>query len=152
MEHTSVEIQLIMEKRILQQNGPSQRLKMCPQHADRVSNRAIPCTWRCAGDCQELFRMNTDPGHCWRFHPIQAENRKRDCHHRVYNLQFSNILFVMGMWILTRSTKRETRGPRIKSGIYQPPIRTFMDNLTTTTYIVVYNSYTSRVYSVSFGR
>lgn len=58
------------------------------------------------------------------------------CHHRVYNLQFSNILFVMGMWILTRSTKRETRGPRIKSGIYQPPIRTFMDNLTTTTYIV----------------
>ena len=51
----------------------------------------------------------------------------------------SPILFVIGMSMLTRAAEREreTRGPQMNSGIYQPPIRGFMDNLTvsTTTHI-----------------
>ena len=45
----------------------------------------------------------------------------------------SPILFVMGMSMLTRAAERETRGPQMNSGIYQPPIRGFMDDLTVTT-------------------
>ena len=43
----------------------------------------------------------------------------------------SPILFVMGKG--TRATKRETRRSMMDSGIYQPPIRGFMDDLTVTT-------------------
>ena len=51
----------------------------------------------------------------------------------------SPILFVMGMGMVTRAAERETKGPRIDSGIYQPPIRGFMDDLTviTTTHLQV---------------
>ena len=45
----------------------------------------------------------------------------------------SPILFVMGMGMVTRAAERETREPRMDSGIYQPPIRGFMDDLTVTT-------------------
>ena len=45
----------------------------------------------------------------------------------------SPILFVMGMGMVTRAAERETRGPRMDSGIYQPPIRGFIDDLTVTT-------------------
>ena len=39
----------------------------------------------------------------------------------------------MGMGMVTRTVERETREPRMDSGIYQPPIRGFMDDLTVTT-------------------
>ena len=45
----------------------------------------------------------------------------------------STILFVMSMGMVTRAAERETRGPMMDSGIYQPPIRGFMDDLTVTT-------------------
>ena len=39
----------------------------------------------------------------------------------------------MSMGMVTRAAERETRGPMMDSGIYQPPIRGFMDDLTVTT-------------------
>ena len=43
------------------------------------------------------------------------------------------ILFVMCMGMVTTAAERETRGPTIDSGIYQPQISGFMDDLTVTT-------------------
>lgn len=45
----------------------------------------------------------------------------------------SPILFVIGIGMLTGSAERETRGPRMNSGIYQPPTRGFKNDLTVTT-------------------
>ncbi|XP_021349432.1 uncharacterized protein LOC110466448 [Mizuhopecten yessoensis] len=45
----------------------------------------------------------------------------------------SPILFIMGMNIIIKAAERETRGPRMESGIYQPANRGFMDDLTITT-------------------
>ena len=45
----------------------------------------------------------------------------------------SPIHFVMGMGMVNRAAERKTRGPRMDSGIYQPPIRGFMDDLKVTT-------------------
>ena len=44
----------------------------------------------------------------------------------------STILFVMSMGMVTRAAERETRGPMMDSGIYQPPIRGFKDDHTVT--------------------
>ncbi|XP_057673103.1 uncharacterized protein LOC130904394 [Corythoichthys intestinalis] len=45
----------------------------------------------------------------------------------------SPILFIMGMNLLIAAAQKESRGPLMKSGIRQPPIRGFMDDLTVTT-------------------
>ena len=45
----------------------------------------------------------------------------------------SPILFVMCMGMVTTAAERETRGPNIDSGIYQPQISGFLDDLTMTT-------------------
>lgn len=45
----------------------------------------------------------------------------------------SPILFVIGMSLMTTAAERETRGPKMISGVYQPPLRGFMDDLTVTT-------------------
>ncbi|XP_026059304.1 uncharacterized protein LOC113043970 [Carassius auratus] len=45
----------------------------------------------------------------------------------------SPILFVMGMNLLITAAEKEYRGPSMESGIRQPPIRVFMDDLTITT-------------------
>lgn len=45
----------------------------------------------------------------------------------------SPILFVMGMNLLITAAGKESRGPTMESGIRQPPIRGFMDDLTITT-------------------
>ena len=45
----------------------------------------------------------------------------------------SPILFVMAMNIIMETAERETRGPMMKSGIYQPANRGYMDDLTITT-------------------
>ena len=45
----------------------------------------------------------------------------------------SPILFIMGMNIIMKAAERETRGPKMNSGIYQPANRGFMDDLTVTT-------------------
>ena len=45
----------------------------------------------------------------------------------------SPILFIMGMNMIMNAAERETRGPRMKSGIYQPANRGYMDDLTITT-------------------
>lgn len=45
----------------------------------------------------------------------------------------SVILFDLAMNMLVKSAEPECRGPKSKSGIRQPPIRAFMDDLTTTT-------------------
>ncbi|XP_033725208.1 uncharacterized protein LOC117315172 [Pecten maximus] len=39
----------------------------------------------------------------------------------------------MGMSMVTKAAERETRGPRMDAGIYQSPLRGFMDDLTITT-------------------
>ncbi|KAK7901244.1 hypothetical protein WMY93_018013 [Mugilogobius chulae] len=45
----------------------------------------------------------------------------------------SVILFSLAMNMLVKSTEPECRGPKSRSGIRQPPIRAFMDDLTVTT-------------------
>lgn len=45
----------------------------------------------------------------------------------------SVVLFALAMNMLTKSAEPECRGPRMKSGQRQPPIRAFMDDLTVTT-------------------
>ncbi|XP_053170226.1 uncharacterized protein LOC128354001 [Scomber japonicus] len=45
----------------------------------------------------------------------------------------SVILFALAMNMLVKSAEPECRGPTTKSGIRQPPIRAFMDDLTVTT-------------------
>ena len=45
----------------------------------------------------------------------------------------SPILFIMGMNIIIKAAERETRGPRLTSGVYSPANRGFMDDLTITT-------------------
>ena len=47
------------------------------------------------------------------------------------------ILFIMRMNIIMKAGERETRGPRMKSGSYQPALRGFMDDLTITTTSIV---------------
>ena len=44
----------------------------------------------------------------------------------------SVVLFVMGMNLIINAAKRETRGPKAASGIYLPPVKGFMDDLTLT--------------------
>ena len=44
----------------------------------------------------------------------------------------SPILFIMGMNIIMKAAERETRGPKMNSGIYQPANRGLMDDLTVT--------------------
>ena len=43
------------------------------------------------------------------------------------------VLFIMGMNLLISAAQRETGGPKTESGIYLPPSRGFMDDLTLTT-------------------
>lgn len=43
------------------------------------------------------------------------------------------ILFALAMNMLVKSAEPECRGPKTKTGIRQPPIRAFMDDLTVTT-------------------
>lgn len=45
----------------------------------------------------------------------------------------SVMLFALAMNMLVKSAKPECRGPKTKSGIRQPPIKAFMDDLTKTT-------------------
>ena len=45
----------------------------------------------------------------------------------------SLILFIMGMGMVTRAAEIESKGPRMDSGIFQPPFRGFMADLTVTT-------------------
>ena len=45
----------------------------------------------------------------------------------------SVVLFVMGMNLIIKAAKRETRGPQTASGVYLPSNRGFMDDLTVTT-------------------
>ena len=45
----------------------------------------------------------------------------------------SVVLFIMGMNLLTNAARRETREPKMESGIYLPSSRGFMDDLTLTT-------------------
>ena len=45
----------------------------------------------------------------------------------------SVILFALAMNMLVKSAEVECRGPLTKSGVRQPPIRAFMDDLTVTT-------------------
>ncbi|XP_030008310.1 uncharacterized protein LOC115431800 [Sphaeramia orbicularis] len=45
----------------------------------------------------------------------------------------SPILFIMGMNLLITAAGKEARGPKMQSGIRQPPIRGYMDDLTVTT-------------------
>lgn len=45
----------------------------------------------------------------------------------------SVILFSLAMNMLVKSAEPECRDPKTKSGIHQPPIRAFMDDLTVTT-------------------
>lgn len=45
----------------------------------------------------------------------------------------SPILFIMGMNLLITAAGKESRGQLMESGIRQPPIRGFMDDLTITT-------------------
>src|SRR4029434_1513287 len=45
----------------------------------------------------------------------------------------SPILFIMGMNLLITAAVKESRGPIMESGIRQPPLRGFMDDLTITT-------------------
>ena len=45
----------------------------------------------------------------------------------------SPILFVMSMNLIIKAAERETRGPKMQSGIYIPANRGFMDDLTVTT-------------------
>lgn len=45
----------------------------------------------------------------------------------------SVILFALAMNMLVKSVEPECRGPKTKSGVRQPPIRAFMDDLTVTT-------------------
>ena len=51
----------------------------------------------------------------------------------VTGCNISPILFVMGMNLIIKAAERETRGPRMQSGIYIPANRGFMDDLTVTT-------------------
>ena len=44
----------------------------------------------------------------------------------------SVVLFVMGMNLIINAAKRDTRGPKAASGIYLPPVKGFMDDLTLT--------------------
>ena len=50
----------------------------------------------------------------------------------VMGCTISPILFVMGMNLLITAAVKESRGPIMKSGIRQPPLRCFMDDLTIT--------------------
>lgn len=43
------------------------------------------------------------------------------------------ILFALAMNMLIKSTEGECRGPLTRTGVWQPPIRAFMDGLTVTT-------------------
>ncbi|RXN24418.1 reverse transcriptase [Labeo rohita] len=45
----------------------------------------------------------------------------------------SPILFIMGMNLIIAAAGKEARGPKMQSGIRQPPIRGYMDDLTVTT-------------------
>ncbi|KAH3692718.1 hypothetical protein DPMN_193872 [Dreissena polymorpha] len=45
----------------------------------------------------------------------------------------SVVLFAMCMNIIINAAKRETRGPKIASGIHLPSSRRFMEDLATTT-------------------
>ncbi|XP_030281784.1 uncharacterized protein LOC115586678 [Sparus aurata] len=59
-------------------------------------------------------------------------------HHRlekgiITGCTISVILFALAMNMLVKSAELVCRGPKTKSGIRQPPIRAFMDNLTVTT-------------------
>lgn len=59
-------------------------------------------------------------------------------HHRlekgiITGCTVSVILFSLAMNMLVKSAEPECRGPKTKSGIRQPPIRAFMDDLTVTT-------------------
>lgn len=45
----------------------------------------------------------------------------------------SPILFVMGMNLIITAARKETSGPMMDSGVWQPTIWGFFDDLTTTT-------------------
>ena len=90
---------------------PSQRLWIFAPPADPVSNGVVPYTRDGPGNCQKLL---------WRFNIVTG------C--TIYP-----ILFFIGMGMVTGVAERETRGPSMDSGIYQPPIRGFMDDLIVTT-------------------
>jgi hypothetical protein len=44
----------------------------------------------------------------------------------------SVILFVLGMNLILKAAEQETRGPKMTSGIWMPPTRRFMDDITIT--------------------
>ena len=49
----------------------------------------------------------------------------------------SPIVFIMGMNLIIKAAERETRGPKMQSGIHVPANRGFMDDLTVTTTTLV---------------
>ena len=109
---------------------PVQRLWICAPPADRVSSGVGPYTREGPGGVvgsylgEMKIRFTIDD------YTISWQRVEKGI---VTGCTISPILFVMCMGMVTTAAERETRGPNIDSGIYQPQISGFMDDLTVTT-------------------
>ena len=96
---------------------------------DLQSPPTLSCRWSYTENHHQVPGCNSAPFYCWRPVDQMVEVGERNftgCTVRWY-------CSLWGMNLLTNAVRRETREPKMESGIYLPSSRGFMDDLTLTT-------------------